>query len=76
MQRILHYNTAIAVIKYGVNVHPLTQMLMLGFNVERYHKVEGFPEYTFVVSNDVQETPEYLTVPPAFVGTAKMKWAS
>lgn len=58
--RTIKYDVITAIIDYGVNMHPQTQMMMLGFEVEGYRQDPEHGCWWFEVSNRVGGLPEYV----------------
>lgn len=59
--RTFKYDMITAIIDYGVNMHPFTQMHYLGFKVEDYYQEPELGCWWFNVSNNVGGLPEYVT---------------
>ena len=58
--RIIKYDLVDAILGNGVNTHPLTQMLALGFEVQKYEYKPQKGHYLFTVCGTPWETPSYL----------------
>ncbi len=58
--QVIKYDLADAILGNGVNTHPLTQMLALGFEVQKYEYKPQKGCYLFTVCGTPWEMPSYL----------------